>query len=75
MRLAEILDLTLTGVLHAEVAREAILNQIGPARRGGVRRPRAFRPFPRRCSHAHQDLPPGRLAALAVVKGFERKWR
>jgi hypothetical protein len=23
---------------------------------------------------AHQDLPPGTLAALVVVKGFERKW-
>lgn len=72
--LAEILDLMQTGVLHAEVAREAVLNQsallaaavcVDPGQIGH------FRPL----LAEHQDLPPGRLAALAVIRGFERKWR
>lgn len=72
--LAEILDLTQTGVLHAEVAREAILNQaallaaavcVDPAQIG------QFRPL----LAPHQDLPGGRLAALAIILGFQRKWR
>lgn len=71
--LAEILDLTRTGVLHAEVAREAILNQAALLAAAVAVSPAAFVHF-RTLLQTHQDLPPGRLAALAVVKGFERKW-
>ena len=71
--LAEILDLTRTGVLHAEAAREAILNQAVLLATAVAVSPAAFVHF-RTLLQTHQDLPPGRLAALAVVKGFERKW-
>ncbi|MBK5963676.1 hypothetical protein CCR95_06150 [Thiocystis minor] len=71
--LAEILDLTRTGVLHAEAAREAILNQAALLAAAVAVTPEHFGHF-RALLQARQDLPPGRLAALAVVKGFERKW-
>ncbi len=71
--LAEILDLQRTGVLHAEIAREAILNQTALLAAAVAVTPERFDPF-RALLQARQDLPPGRLAALAVVKGFERKW-
>ncbi|AFL73650.1 adenosylcobinamide amidohydrolase [Thiocystis violascens] len=71
--LAEILDLTRTGVLHAEAAREAILNQAALLAAAVAVTPEHFGHF-RVLLQARQELPPGRLAALAVVKGFERKW-
>ncbi|MBK1723213.1 adenosylcobinamide amidohydrolase [Thiocystis violacea] len=71
--MAEILDLTRAGVLHAEVAREAILNQAALLAAAVAVSPEALTEL-RVALFAHQDLSPGRLAALAVVKGFERKW-
>jgi hypothetical protein len=71
--LAEILDLVRTGVLHAEVAREAVLNQAALLGAAVAVKPERFvelrgelAPF--------QALPDGRLAALAVVLGFASKW-
>jgi adenosylcobinamide amidohydrolase len=71
--LAEILDLVCHGVLHAEVAREAILNQAALLAASVAVRPDCF-------AHLRAELAPdqarpaGRLAALAVVRGFARKW-
>ncbi|NEX19964.1 adenosylcobinamide amidohydrolase [Thiorhodococcus mannitoliphagus] len=71
--MAEILDLTRGGVLHAEVAREAILNQAALLAAAVAVRPESLGEF-RGSLQPYQDLTPGRLAAVAVVKGFERKW-
>ena len=72
--LAEILDLTRTGVLHPEVAREAALNQTALLSAAVAVQPEALSDFRARL-HPHADWPLGRLAALAVVIGFGRKWR
>ena len=71
--LAEVLDLTLTGVLHAGIAREAILAQCALLAAEVAVDPGQAGQF-RALLESHQDLDPGPLAALAVVKGFERKW-
>ncbi|NEV64553.1 adenosylcobinamide amidohydrolase [Thiorhodococcus minor] len=71
--MAEILDLARAGVLHAEVAQEATLNQAALLAAAVAVRPRALSEF-RAALQPHQGLTPGRFAALAVVKGFERKW-
>lgn len=64
----------MTGVLHEEVAREAILNQAALLAAAVALDPERFSHF-RGLLQSHQDMPPGRLAALAVVKGFGHKWR
>ncbi|UHD16033.1 adenosylcobinamide amidohydrolase [Thiocapsa bogorovii] len=71
--LAEILDLVRAGVLHAEVAREAILNQAALLGAAVAVKPERFVAL-RKELVPHQGLPDGRLAALAVVRGFARKW-
>lgn len=71
--LAEILDLVEVGVLHAEVARESILNQAALLAAAVAVKPDDFAYF-REALQSRADLAPGRLAALAVVLGFEHKW-
>ncbi len=71
--LAEILDLVRTGVLHAEVAREAVLNQAALLAAAVAVQPERFVRL-RADLAPHQGLPDGRLAALAVVRGFAYKW-
>lgn len=71
--LAEILDLAQAGVLHTEVAREAVLNQAALLAATVAVDPSLFAEFREMLRHRH-DLTSGQLAALAVVKGFERKW-
>ena len=71
--LAEILDLARAGVLHTEVAREAVLNQASLLAATVAVAPDRFAEFRELLRHRH-DLTSGQLAALAVVKGFERKW-
>lgn len=71
--LAEILDLVDVGVLHAEVARESILNQAALLAAAVAVKPGDFACF-REVLQPRADLTPGRLAALAVVLGFEHKW-
>ena len=61
------------GVLHAEVAREAILNQAALLASAVAVAPGLY-PELREGLRQRADLPPGRLAALAVVMGFARKW-
>lgn len=71
--LAEILDLVDVGVLHAEVARESILNQAALLAAAVAVKPDDFAYF-REVLQPRANLAPGRLAALAVVLGFEHKW-
>jgi adenosylcobinamide amidohydrolase len=71
--LAEILDLVRTGVLHAEVAREASLNQVALLGAAVAVKPERFVALRAELA-PHQALPDGRLAALAVVRGFAHKW-
>ncbi|MFE8033110.1 adenosylcobinamide amidohydrolase [Thiohalocapsa marina] len=71
--LAEILDLVDVGVLHAEVARESILNQAALLAAAVAVKPDDFAWF-REVLQPRLHLAPGRLAALAVVLGFEHKW-
>lgn len=71
--MAEIADLARTRVLHAEIAREALLNQAALLAAAVALTPERFADFRQRLQ-ARSNLPPGQLAALAVVTGFERKW-
>jgi len=71
--LAEVLDLARDGVLHAEVAREAVLNQAAQLGTAVAVRPDAFVALRERLL-AEPGLAPAELAALAVVEGFARKW-
>jgi adenosylcobinamide amidohydrolase len=71
--LAEILDLVRAGVLRAEVAREAILNQAALLGAAVAVKPERFVALRGELA-LHQGLPDGHLAALAVVRGFARKW-
>lgn len=71
--LAEILDLMRAGVLHAEIAPEAILNQAALLAAAVAVKPESFAEL-RAALAPHQSLPVGRLAVLAVVRGFARKW-
>jgi adenosylcobinamide amidohydrolase len=72
--LAEIIDLVAAGVLHAEVARESVVNQaallaatvaVAPERFAALREP----------LHARSELAPAELASLAMALGFAEKWR
>ncbi|MCB1824306.1 MAG: adenosylcobinamide amidohydrolase [Candidatus Competibacteraceae bacterium] len=71
--LAESVDLARAGVLHPEVAREAILNQAALLAATVAVRPERFAEF-REALRGRRDAEPGVLAALAVVRGFARKW-
>ena len=71
--LAEILDLVRTRVLHAGVAREAIVNQAALLGAAVAVQPERFVALRAELA-PHQGLPGGRLAALAVVRGFAHKW-
>jgi adenosylcobinamide amidohydrolase len=71
--LAEILELVRTGVLHAEVAREAVLNQAALLGAAVAVKPERFVALRAELA-PHQALPDGRLATLAVVRGFAHKW-
>ncbi len=70
---AEIIDLTHAGVLHAEIARESILNQAALLAAAVAVAPERFAEF-RRLLQVRHDLSAGQLAALAVVTGFACKW-
>ncbi len=71
--LAESVDLARAGVLHPEVAREAILNQAALLAATVAVKPERFAEF-REVLLGRRDAEPGALAALAVVRGFARKW-
>ena len=71
--LAESVDLARAGVLHPEVAREAILNQAALLAAAVAVKPERFAEF-RAALRERQDVGPGALAALAMVRGFARKW-
>ena len=71
--LAESVDLARAGVLHLEVAREAILNQAALLAATVAVKPERFAEF-REVLRGRRDAEPGVLAALAVVRGFARKW-
>jgi adenosylcobinamide amidohydrolase len=71
--LAESVDLAAAGVLHAEVAREAVLNQAALLAATVAVQPERFAYF-RDALKAEVGRSPGELAALAVVRGFSAKW-
>ncbi|MBK5938954.1 adenosylcobinamide amidohydrolase [Halochromatium roseum] len=71
--LAEIIDLARAGVLHAEVAQEAIFNQAALLAAAVAVDPAQF-PALREALQQHRDLAPGVLAARAIAQGFARKW-
>ena len=71
--LAEAIDLAHTGVLHAEAAQEAVLNQAALLAASVAVQPEQFTAFRQRLQ-ARQALPPGELAAVAMVQGFAAKW-
>jgi adenosylcobinamide amidohydrolase len=71
--LAEGIDLAEAGILHREVAREAILNQAALLAASVAVQPDRFAEF-RRELQTHQGSDPGSLAALAMIRGFSAKW-
>ncbi len=71
--LAEIIDLARAGVLHAEVAREALINQAALLAAAVAVAPEQFAAL-REALQPHRGLAPGALAARAVALGFARKW-
>ncbi|HBG94472.1 MAG TPA: hypothetical protein DDY14_03910, partial [Chromatiaceae bacterium] len=71
--LAESIDLAEVGILHREVAREAILNQAALLAASVAVQPARFAEF-RQDLQAHQGYDSGSLAALAVIRGFSAKW-
>jgi adenosylcobinamide amidohydrolase len=71
--LAEIIDLARAGVLHAEVAHEALINQAALLAAAVAVAPAQFAAL-REALQPHHDLAPGALAARAVALGFARKW-
>ncbi|MEA3638610.1 MAG: adenosylcobinamide amidohydrolase [Lamprobacter sp.] len=71
--MAEIIDLARAGVLHAEVAREAMINQAALLAAAVAVAPEQF-PALREALQSQPDLAPGVLAARAVALGFARKW-
>ena len=71
--LAEGIDLAEAGILHREVAREAILNQAALLAASVAVRPDRFTEL-RRKLQTQQERDPGSLAALAVIRGFSVKW-
>jgi adenosylcobinamide amidohydrolase len=72
--LAEIIDLVNAGIIHAEMAQEAILNQAALLAAAVAVTPTAFAEL-REDLYDDRCLPPGKLAARAVALGFARKWR
>lgn len=71
--LAEVVDLVRAGVLHAEVAQEALVNQAALLAAAVAVAPERFATL-REALQRHRDLAPGALAARAVALGFARKW-
>jgi adenosylcobinamide amidohydrolase len=71
--LAEIIDLTHTGVLHAEVARESIVNQAALLAAAVAVAPEHFAAL-RDALRRQHDAAPAELAARAVALGFAQKW-
>ncbi len=71
--LAESVDLARAGILHPEVAREATLNQAALLAATVAVQPERFTEF-RAALGARRNIEPGALAALAMVRGFARKW-
>jgi adenosylcobinamide amidohydrolase len=71
--LAESVDLARADILHPEVAREATLNQAALLAATVAVQPERFAEF-RAVLASRQDAGPGALAALAMVRGFMRKW-
>lgn len=71
--LAESVDLAQVGILHTEVAQEALLNQAALLAAAVAVQPERFSEL-RSLLAVRQPLPPGQLAALAMVWGFARKW-
>ncbi len=71
--LAESVDLARAGILHPEVAREAVLNQAALLAATVAVQPERFAEF-RVALGARRNAEPGALAALAMVWGFAHKW-
>jgi adenosylcobinamide amidohydrolase len=71
--LAESIDLAAAGVLHREVAGEAILNQAALLAATVAVQPDRFAEF-RNYLQTQQGRDPSRLAALAAIRGFSVKW-
>ncbi len=71
--LAESMDLARVGILHPEVAREAILNQAALLAATVAVQPQRFAEF-RTALAARPEVEPAALAALAMVQGFAHKW-
>ena len=71
--LAEGIDLADAGILHREVAQEAILNQAALLAASVAVQPERFAEF-RRELQTEQKRDPAGLAALAVIRGFSAKW-
>ena len=71
--LAEIIDLVAVGVLHEGIARASILDQAALLGAAVAVRPEVFVEL-RAALAVERDLSPARLAALALIRGFARKW-
>jgi adenosylcobinamide amidohydrolase len=71
--LAEIIDLARAGILHAEVARESIVNQAALLAAAVAVAPGRFAEL-RDALHRERMLQPPELAARAVALGFAHKW-
>ena len=71
--LAESIDLVRVGILHAEVAREALLNQAALLAATVALQPERFTEL-RAALATRREATPSALAALAMVWGFARKW-
>ncbi len=71
--LAESVDLARAGILHPEVAREAMLNQAALLAATVAVQPERFAEF-RAALATRRNVAPGTLAALAMVWGFAHKW-
>ncbi|MCP5421109.1 MAG: adenosylcobinamide amidohydrolase [Gammaproteobacteria bacterium] len=71
--LAECLELAGNGILHREVAREALLNQAALLAATVAVQPECFAEFRQRLQ-TRADREPAEIVALAVVWGFARKW-
>lgn len=72
--LAEIIDLTQAGILHDQIAEEALINQASLLAAAVAVAPEQFAAL-REALMAHRNLAPGLLAARAVALGFACKWR
>lgn len=72
--LAETIDLAQHGILHVEVAREAMLNQAALLAASVAVQPQHFATL-RSALAVRAYTTPAELAAAAVVAGFAEKWR